>query len=77
MATHTPYLPGPATAPACTRRGTAASSPHCRRRSLVARAAQASSSDKSVWLLDYGAGNVRSVRNAIKACGYELKEVSV
>ena len=37
--------------------------------------AGASSSSKSVWLLDYGAGNVRSVRNAIKACGYDLKEV--
>ena len=38
-------------------------------------AAAAAAGDKSVWLLDYGAGNVRSVRNAIKACGFELKEV--
>ena len=28
-----------------------------------------------VTLLDYGAGNVRSVRNAIKKLGYNLKEV--
>lgn len=30
---------------------------------------------KEVTLLDYGAGNVRSVRNAIKALGYTIKEV--
>ena len=30
----------------------------------------------SVWLLDYGAGNVRSVRNAISACGYEVRDVT-
>ena len=29
----------------------------------------------SVTLLDYGAGNVRSVRNAIRKLGYALKEV--
>ena len=28
-----------------------------------------------VYLLDYGAGNVRSVRNAVKRLGYNLKEV--
>jgi hypothetical protein len=28
-----------------------------------------------VTLLDYGAGNVRSVRNAVKRLGYTLKEV--
>jgi hypothetical protein len=27
-------------------------------------------------LLDYGAGNVRSVRNAIKKLGYTIKDVS-
>lgn len=31
---------------------------------------------KQVTLLDYGAGNVRSVRNAIKRLGYEIKDVS-
>ena len=31
---------------------------------------------KEVTLLDYGAGNVRSVRNAIKALGYTIKDVS-
>lgn len=30
-----------------------------------------------VTLLDYGAGNVRSVRNAIKKLGYTIKDVSV
>lgn len=29
-----------------------------------------------VSLLDYGAGNVRSVRNAILACGYEVEDIS-
>lgn len=29
-----------------------------------------------VSLLDYGAGNVRSVRNAILACGYEIEDIS-
>jgi hypothetical protein len=29
-----------------------------------------------VTLLDYGAGNVRSVRNAIKQCGFTIKDVS-
>lgn len=29
-----------------------------------------------VYLLDYGAGNVRSVRNAVKRLGYNLKEVN-
>lgn len=28
-------------------------------------------------MLDYGAGNVRSVRNAIKKLGYTIKDVSV
>lgn len=46
----------------------------CRRSSVVASASPNNSS-KSVTLLDYGAGNVRSVRNAIRALGYELKEV--
>ena len=29
-----------------------------------------------VFLLDYGAGNVRSVRNAVKRLGYNLRDVS-
>ena len=29
-----------------------------------------------VSLLDYGAGNVRSLRNAIKALGYEVDDIS-
>lgn len=36
---------------------------------------QAQESLGSVTLLDYGAGNVRSVRNAIRKLGYALKEV--
>ncbi|XP_004500096.1 imidazole glycerol phosphate synthase hisHF, chloroplastic [Cicer arietinum] len=34
-----------------------------------------SSKDSVVTLLDYGAGNVRSVRNAIKFLGFEIKDV--
>ncbi len=33
------------------------------------------SAAKEVTLLDYGAGNVRSVRNAIKRLGYTIKDV--
>lgn len=40
------------------------------RRTVTCRAA------KEVTLLDYGAGNVRSVRNAIKKLGYTIKDVS-
>ena len=29
-----------------------------------------------VSLLDYGAGNVRSVRNAIRECGYEIEDIT-
>ena len=29
-----------------------------------------------ISLLDYGAGNVRSVRNAILACGYEIEDIT-
>ncbi|KAJ4848704.1 Imidazole glycerol phosphate synthase hisHF, chloroplastic [Turnera subulata] len=36
---------------------------------------RASSSDSVVTLLDYGAGNVRSLRNAIRYLGLEIKEV--
>ena len=32
--------------------------------------------EREVTLLDYGAGNVRSVRNAIKQCGFTIKDVS-
>ena len=46
-----------------------------RRARAVRRAAAASSDRPSITLLDYGAGNVRSLRNAVKALGYELKEV--
>ena len=31
--------------------------------------------DKEVTLLDYGAGNIRSIKNAIKKLGYSIKEV--
>lgn len=40
-------------------------------------AASAASGKREVTLLDYGAGNVRSVRNAIKKLGYSIKDVSV
>lgn len=35
-----------------------------------------SGGDREVTLLDYGAGNVRSVRNAIRKLGYSIKEAS-
>ena len=44
---------------------------HGRRRTSVCRA----SSTNEVWLLDYGAGNVRSIRNAIKHLGYTVRDV--
>ena len=46
--------------------------PLCRRCSVLARAQEAHG---EITLLDYGAGNVRSVRNAIRKIGYTLKEV--
>ena len=42
---------------------------------LVAPMAAAAASKGSVTLLDYGAGNVRSVRNAIVRCGFEVIDV--
>ena len=47
------------------------------RRKSHAHASTRTGSSKSddVYLLDYGAGNVRSVRNAVKRLGYNLKEV--
>ncbi|KAL1537782.1 Imidazole glycerol phosphate synthase hisHF, chloroplastic [Salvia divinorum] len=36
---------------------------------------RASADDSVVTLLDYGAGNVRSVRNAIRFLGYDIKDV--
>jgi len=47
-----------------------------RRQPLRGNAAIRSESRGEVTLLDYGAGNVRSVRNAIKKLGYNLKEVT-
>ncbi|KAL6176455.1 hypothetical protein ACLB2K_053088 [Fragaria x ananassa] len=48
---------------------------NCRRpsRSFAVRASAAS--DSVVTLLDYGAGNVRSVRNAIRRLGFEVRDV--
>jgi len=40
-------------------------------------AARSEGSLGEVTLLDYGAGNVRSVRNAVRRLGYTLKEVNV
>ncbi|XP_025887951.1 imidazole glycerol phosphate synthase hisHF, chloroplastic isoform X2 [Solanum lycopersicum] len=44
-------------------------------RSFSARASATSADDSVVTLLDYGAGNVRSVRNAIKYLGFDIKDV--
>ncbi|XWS40764.1 hypothetical protein CRYUN_Cryun17cG0023500 [Craigia yunnanensis] len=45
------------------------------RRNLVICASSGSSSGSVVTLLDYGAGNVRSVRNAIHHLGFEIEDV--
>ncbi|GJP65990.1 hypothetical protein CLOP_g22878 [Closterium sp. NIES-67] len=48
-------------------------------KSLTVQAATGDASDDGdnvVTLLDYGAGNVRSVRNAIRLLGYEINDVS-
>jgi len=48
-----------------------------RKRAVTVRAGSGSGSDKpkEVTLLDYGVGNVRSVRNAIKYLGYTVRDV--
>jgi len=49
----------------------------CARAARRARAVvPAAASRREVTLLDYGAGNVRSVRNAIKRLGWTIKDVS-
>lgn len=44
-------------------------------RTFAVRAAAARGGDSVVTLLDYGAGNVRSVRNAIRHLGFDIKDV--
>lgn len=58
-------------------RGGVCSSSSGRRRAMAvaATAAPSSSAGKEVTLLDYGAGNIRSIRNAIKKLGYAIKDV--
>lgn len=46
-----------------------------RSRCAQSRMVIVASSNKQVTLLDYGAGNVCSVRNAIKKLGYTIKDV--
>ena len=50
-------------------------SQNARGQSQMARAAADSAG--VVTLLDYGAGNVRSVRNAVRQLGYTLREASL
>lgn len=45
-------------------------------RSRRCRLQCSASASNEVTLLDYGAGNVRSVRNAIKKLGFTIKDVS-
>ncbi|KAG2427097.1 hypothetical protein HXX76_012608 [Chlamydomonas incerta] len=59
---------------ASTSRAPAARSVAPARRTSVTCSAS-SNSNKEVTLLDYGAGNVRSVRNAIKKLGYTIRDV--
>lgn len=56
-----------------TRRSSVRVPTHGRPNSLACHAH--SSSIREVTLLDYGAGNVRSVRNAIKKLGYTVRDV--
>ncbi|MCE3216843.1 Imidazole glycerol phosphate synthase hisHF, chloroplastic [Datura stramonium] len=44
-------------------------------RSFSVRASAGGADDSVVTLLDYGAGNVRSLRNAIKYLGFDIKDV--
>lgn len=46
-----------------------------RKRRRVSCFAKPDTSALEVTLLDYGAGNVRSVRNALRSLGYTIKEV--
>jgi len=43
---------------------------------VVRAASGAADGEGSVTLLDYGAGNVRSIRNAIGLLGYDITDVS-
>ena len=49
----------------------------CSTNFILAIVAPPPAGEREVTLLDYGAGNVRSVRNAIKQCGYTIKDVSL
>lgn len=56
----------------------AAGVPRCarsRRRLRRGVAFAASDPSREVWLIDYGAGNVRSVRNAVTKLGYVVRDV--
>ncbi|PIN11093.1 Glutamine amidotransferase/cyclase [Handroanthus impetiginosus] len=46
-----------------------------RSRTFSVRASASAVDDSVVTLLDYGAGNVRSLRNAIRFLGYDIKDV--
>nr|CAD1836091.1 unnamed protein product [Ananas comosus var. bracteatus] len=48
---------------------------HFRSKKRFSVRAAAASSDRTVTLLDYGAGNVRSVRNAIRYLGFDIRDV--
>ena len=49
-------------------------SPHVSSRRTIASNAT-KGGDNSVTLLDYGAGNIRSIKNAIKKLGYSINDV--
>ncbi|KAG9446194.1 hypothetical protein H6P81_012322 [Aristolochia fimbriata] len=55
------------------RRGCVRRSPKGKLKSFSVRSS--AGNDSAVTLLDYGAGNVRSVRNAIRRLGYDIKDV--
>ena len=61
--------------PRCSAASTVTDLPSTRHSPLPAGRDRAPAQLKEVTLLDYGAGNVRSIRNACRKLGYSLREV--
>jgi len=61
--------------PRCSAASTVTDIPSTRSSPAPAGRNRAAAQLKEVTLLDYGAGNVRSIRNACRKLGYSLREV--
>ncbi|URE31328.1 Imidazole glycerol phosphate synthase [Musa troglodytarum] len=61
--------------PLTLRRALSPTKPYSRIKTKPFSICASSSSDSAVTLLDYGAGNVRSLRNAIRYLGFDIKDV--